>query len=63
MKIMKIILMFRCYILIIIKWILWIPYLFLTFPFTEKFMHEYELPMYPHYWLETLKEKKYENEI
>jgi hypothetical protein len=50
-------LIFFCYILIVIKWILWIPYMLLVFPFTGLFMHAYELPMYPHYWIETLKEK------
>jgi hypothetical protein len=50
-------LIFCCYILIIIKWLLWIPYMFLIFPLTERFMHEYELPMYPTYWIDALKEK------
>ena len=58
MKILNKILILGCYMLIIIKWILWIPYLLLVFPFTGKFMHEYETPMYPSYWLITLKEIK-----
>jgi hypothetical protein len=48
---------FLCYVLIVIKWILWIPYMIFCFPFTEKYMHEYELAMYPTYWLDKLKEK------
>ena len=46
-----------CIILMIIKWILWIPYMLSVFPFSGKFMHEYELPMYPHYWYIDLQEK------
>ena len=46
-----------CWILIIIKWCLWIPYMLFVFPFTELFMHAYELPMYPYYWIDALKEK------
>ena len=54
---MKCILMFGCYILIIIKWALWIPYFLLIFPLTERFMHEYDIFMYPTYWLDDLKTK------
>jgi hypothetical protein len=61
MKLFKIIgiflLMFGCAILITIKWLLWIPYMLLGFPFTERFMHEYDLVCYPSFWFEELKEK------
>ena len=49
-------LMFGCVILIIIKWLLWIPYMLFVFPFTERFMHEYDLVCYPSFWFEALKE-------
>lgn len=50
-------LIFLCCVLIVIKWLLWIPYMIFCFPFTERYMHEYELPMYPTYWIDKLREK------
>jgi hypothetical protein len=45
-----------CGILEIIKWCLWIPYMLLIFPFTGRAMHEYDLPMYPIFWIMELNE-------
>jgi hypothetical protein len=45
-----------CVILIILIWCLWIPYMLLVFPFTERFMHEHNIVMQPYYWLDTLNE-------
>jgi hypothetical protein len=48
--------MLGCIILIIIKWALVLPHSLFILPFTGKFMHEYDLPMYPDYWFDDLRE-------
>lgn len=54
--------MFGCIILMIITWLLWLPYIIFVAPFTGKFLFEYELPMYPYYWIAKLTEKRNEDE-
>lgn len=55
MKMINYILQFFCVVLIIIEWILWIPYMIIIFPFTERFMCEWDVIMYPYYWLDKLR--------
>jgi len=61
MKTIKIIvicfLIFCCILLNLIKWILWLPYMITVFPITQKWMHEWEIFMYPYYWIDILKFK------
>jgi hypothetical protein len=54
MKILKFFGKIGCIILIVLKWCLWIPYMIFVFPFTEHFMHEYDIVMLPSYWLDDL---------
>jgi hypothetical protein len=41
----------------IITWALVLPHFIFIFPFTGKFMHEYDITMYPYYWFDKLREK------
>jgi len=59
---MKYLLMLGCIILMIVTWLLWLPYIIFVAPFTGKFLFEYELPMYPYYWIAKLTEKRNEDE-